>query len=66
MDRLRRVPCMADVMIKCPVTGVPVATGIGMDFESLKNVDMRDNTLGDCPSCGQDHVWQKKDAFPDS
>lgn len=57
---------MADVMIKCPTTGQPVPTNIGFDFETFKNVTMKDNTLGHCPACGQDHVWQQEDAFPDS
>lgn len=57
---------MPDVMIQCPTTGTPVPTGIGMDFESFREVDMSDNTLGGCPACGGDHLWQKEDAFPDS
>lgn len=57
---------MADVMIKCPRTGEPVSTQIGMDFDSFRSATMRDNVLGSCPACGEDHVWQKEDAFPDS
>ena len=57
---------MADVMIKCPKTGVPVPTQIGMDFESFKSSEMTDNTFGPCPSCGEMHTWSKADAFPDS
>ena len=34
---------MADVMIKCPETGESVATGIGMDYEAIKQVEMRGN-----------------------
>ena len=57
---------MADVMIRCPKTGEPVPTGIGLDYATFKNVTMRDNTLGNCPACGGDHVWQGEDAFPDA
>lgn len=57
---------MARVMIRCPETGNPVPTGIVMDFETFKTVTMNDNTLGSCPECGEDHVWQGSDAFPDS
>ena len=52
---------MAKVMIKCPVTGKPVFTG--MDFP--KNMDMsgvRNNSVG-CPHCGRSHTWDGKDAY---
>lgn len=52
---------MARVMIKCPTTGEPVSTG--MDMDSLEGVSLSNNTLRDCPECGQDHVWQGSDAF---
>lgn len=53
-------------MIRCPTTDEPVPTGIGMDFETFRNVTMRDNVLSGCPACGGTHVWQGNDAFPDS
>jgi endogenous inhibitor of DNA gyrase (YacG/DUF329 family) len=56
---------MANVMIRCPETGEPVPTGVGMDFETFKHVTMRDNQV-ECASCGQMHTWQQEDAFPDS
>lgn len=56
---------MANVMIRCPKTGEAVPTGIGMDFESFKSVEMSDNQVR-CTSCGEMHLWQKEDAFPDS
>jgi hypothetical protein len=52
---------MARVMIRCPVTGNPVPTG--MNVTSLDGVTMRDNVLGNCPECGRDHVWSGEDAF---
>jgi len=57
---------MAAVMIRCPETGEAIPTGIGMPYEALKSVVMRDNTVVGCPACGGDHVWQGEDAFPDS
>jgi hypothetical protein len=57
---------MANVMIRCPQTGTPVPTGIAMDFEGFKRMNMQDNVLGHCPACGADHLWQGEDAFPDS
>jgi endogenous inhibitor of DNA gyrase (YacG/DUF329 family) len=53
-------------MIKCPKTGEPVPTGIGMDFENFKTVKMSGNVLGNCPACGGSHTWEQEDAFPDS
>jgi endogenous inhibitor of DNA gyrase (YacG/DUF329 family) len=57
---------MSMIMIKCPNTGEPVPTGIGAPFEVFKTMQMDDNVLGNCPSCGASHVWQSSDAFPDS
>lgn len=57
---------MADVMIRCPETGEPVPTGIGMGFDAFKSVAMNDNVIESCPSCGKRHVWQQEEAFPDS
>jgi endogenous inhibitor of DNA gyrase (YacG/DUF329 family) len=55
-----------NVMIKCPETGEPVPTGIGMDFEVFKATTASDNTLVGCPACGGTHLWQQADAFPDA
>jgi hypothetical protein len=60
-----RLPDMANVMIRCPNTGQAVPTGIGMDFETFRQVTMRDNSVR-CRACGEIHVWQQEDAFPDS
>jgi hypothetical protein len=43
-----------------------VPTGIGLSFEVFRNVQMNDNTLSGCPSCGVTRVWQGHEAFPDS
>lgn len=61
----RSVREVASVMIRCPNTGESVSTGIGMDFETFKSVAMEDNVI-ECPACGETHLWQGKDAFPDA
>ena len=53
---------MANVMIKCPNTGKLVPTGIGSDAQSFESSEMKEMTLGNCPACGDDHVWNKEDA----
>ena len=47
---------MSSVMIKCPVTGRPVTTGIETEqtvFRRLPKVAGRMQ----CPACGQEHAW---------
>ena len=51
---------MALVMIKCPTTGKPIATGLAT--ESLDAEPLRDEVVS-CPECGEDHVWQREDAY---
>jgi hypothetical protein len=58
---------MAMLIIDCPVTHKPVPTGISTDkasFEDPTNV-LTGNSVS-CPHCGQNHVWDKKDARLDS
>lgn len=47
---------MSDVLMKCPVTGSYVPTGVGMDAASYQSSKMSDNT-SDCSACGGAHVW---------
>ena len=54
---------MGKVMIKCPETGKAVPTGMAMDKASFDTAVLSNNTLGNCPACGKDHVWSKEDAF---
>lgn len=54
---------MAMVLIRCPNTGKPLATGIGMDPGSFASSTLLNNTVGPCPHCGQNHTWSKKDAW---
>jgi predicted RNA-binding Zn-ribbon protein involved in translation (DUF1610 family) len=47
---------MSSVMIRCPSTGRPVATGIETEpavFRRLPRVAARMQ----CPACGEEHVW---------
>ena len=50
------------VMIRCPVTGNAVATGL---MAHPKTWDARPIGLNKalCPACKQSHAWSKKDAF---
>ena len=50
------------VMVKCPITGRELSTGVEMDstaFERLPNATCQMR----CPFCGQDHVWSTRDAW---
>ncbi|HEV7251555.1 MAG TPA: hypothetical protein VGN97_00420 [Mesorhizobium sp.] len=53
---------MADICIKCPVTGQTVATGMEMAPEEFEQADPGMNTFL-CPACEETHTWNKRDAF---
>ena len=53
---------MSDILIRCPVAGVPVQTGLSTEtivFRSLPNIvfQMR------CPLCKKVHRWKPRDAW---
>jgi hypothetical protein len=50
------------VMIRCPVTGDSIATGLMTDPKSW---DARQIGLNRaiCPACKQSHAWNKNDTF---
>ena len=54
---------MPNIMIKCPVTGKAVPTDMAMDKKSFESVTLKNNTLVNCPVCGQNHTWSKEDSF---
>jgi endogenous inhibitor of DNA gyrase (YacG/DUF329 family) len=56
---------MSVLYIKCPVTGKDVPTGFDIDAVSFADpTGTIDNIrFGNCPYCGKEHVWSKKDAF---
>lgn len=52
----------ARLMITCPNTGTPTATGMSINagfFETSAFVGMEVV----CPHCGETHIWSKKDAY---
>ena len=53
---------MGVIMIKCPHTGLPVATGTETDDLTF---DMLPDSLGlaVCPRCGLKHSWCKREAW---
>jgi hypothetical protein len=53
---------MPDIMIRCPVIGTPVPTGLTMEkikFESLSGVELSMQ----CPACRKLHKWESKGAW---
>jgi hypothetical protein len=53
---------MAILMIKCPHTDKPIATGIDVDPESFANLpDVLSHVK--CPECGLEHAWWTREAW---
>jgi hypothetical protein len=55
---------MAMVLIMCPVSNLPVQTGLFMDESTFESATIPDeeNRLK-CPLCGEIHEWQKEEAY---
>jgi hypothetical protein len=53
------------VMIRCPIRGNPVATGLVADPKTWNARPIGLNRVA-CPACKQSHAWSKKDAFLES
>jgi hypothetical protein len=53
---------MAAVLITCPRTRRPVATGLDLDTLSFIWATLRDQRFR-CPACGRTHIWDKEDAY---
>ena len=53
---------MSAVMIRCPNTGLAIATGIETDSESLRRIP---DVLGfaQCPHCHSEHAWWTDEAW---
>ncbi len=49
------------VMIRCPVTGRPIATGLTADLRTWNDRPIGLNRVS-CPECKQMHAWSKSDA----
>lgn len=52
-----------NVMIDCPATGKPVATGFAMSAEAFAAAKLSGNETDECPHCGQMHIWEMKEAY---
>jgi len=63
VDVLQAPAITKRIMIRCPVTGKPVPTGMNVDINSFKSLEFPRNTFSPCPACGQSNSWEKKDAF---
>jgi len=50
------------VMIRCPVTGRTVPTGLTADPRTWKDRPIGLNRMP-CPECKQTHAWSKNDAY---
>jgi hypothetical protein len=50
------------VMIRCPITGDPIETGLVADPKTWDSRPIGLNRVS-CPACKQSHAWSKKDAF---
>jgi hypothetical protein len=53
---------MAAVLITCPKTRRPAATGLELNTLSFIWATLRDRRLH-CPECGRTHFWDKEDAY---
>lgn len=54
---------MPMIMIACPVSGKPVATGMAVDARSFESLTLTNTVIGPCPHCGRSHVWSKRYAY---
>ncbi len=54
---------MPEILIRCPVTGKDLPTGIALPADAFLVADI-DTFPVACPHCGQLHSWRKADAFP--
>jgi hypothetical protein len=53
---------MQDVMIICPTTQLPLATGVQIS-EAVFATAVFTNVRAICPHCEGEHRWNKEDAF---
>jgi hypothetical protein len=53
---------MPNIMIRCPILGTPIQTGLTTEkihFESLSGIKIPLH----CPACSKLHEWQQKEAW---
>lgn len=53
---------MPEVLIRCPVTGKDVHTGIALQADVLLHSHIDPLPVA-CPHCGQQHAWRQQDAY---
>lgn len=53
---------MPEVLIRCPVTGKDVHTGIALQADVLRNAHI-DTFPVACPHCGKQHPWTQGEAY---
>ena len=53
---------LGTVMVKCPVTGRELSTGVEMDTASFQGLPTGTCQMK-CPVCGADHTWSTRDAW---
>jgi len=51
-----------ELAIRCPATGMPVATGEVTNERVLPRSSQR-RIMANCPACGRSHIWQHRDAW---
>jgi hypothetical protein len=54
---------MPDIMIRCPLFGNIVPTGVTTDIIILATLDFELTTH--CPACRRYHKWKRSDAWVD-
>jgi hypothetical protein len=52
---------VADIMIKCPLFGIPVPTGVTRDIIVLDTLEF--SLTMHCPACRKIHRWTRRDAW---
>ena len=53
---------MKDVMINCPTTNLPLATGVQLSEQVFLTAVFL-NVRVPCPHCEEEHRWNKDDAY---
>lgn len=53
---------MPEILIRCPVTGKDVPTGVALPAEVFLVADLETFPV-QCPHCGLQHPWEKKTAY---
>ena len=53
---------MPEILIRCPVTGKDVPTGVALPAEVFLEADIETYPV-ECPHCGLQHTWDKKSAY---